>query len=38
MRVRERCRTSLARWWGVGLLCGAIVTSMLVDRLPLLPV
>ena len=37
MRAREKLKRSLARWYGVLMLCGAIVASALVEQLPLLP-
>lgn len=37
MRAREKLKRSLVRWYGVLVLCGAIVVSALVERLPLLP-
>lgn len=37
MRAREKLKRSLARWYGVLMLCCAIVVSALVEQLPLLP-
>ena len=37
MRVREKMKRSLVRWYGVLMLCCAIVVSALVEQLPLLP-
>ncbi|MGF6274702.1 hypothetical protein ABIB38_003093 [Massilia sp. UYP11] len=37
MRTREKLKRSPARWYGVLMLCGAIMVSALVERLPLLP-
>jgi hypothetical protein len=36
MRARDRLKRSMARWYGVGLLCCAIAVSALVE-LPLVP-
>ncbi|EKU80902.1 hypothetical protein ABIB42_000069 [Massilia sp. UYP32] len=37
MRVREKLKRSLARWYGVLMLCCAIAVSAMVEQLPLLP-
>jgi len=37
MRAREKLKRSLARWYGVLMLCCAIVVSALVEQLPVLP-
>lgn len=37
MRAREKLKRSLVRWYGVLMLCCAIVASALVEQLPLLP-
>lgn len=37
MRAREKLKTSLVRWYGVLMLCCAILVSALVEQLPLLP-
>lgn len=36
MRARDKVKRSLARWYGVLMLCCAILVSTLVDRLPVL--
>jgi hypothetical protein len=36
MRTREKIKRSLARWYGVLVLCCAIVVATLVEQLPLL--
>jgi len=37
MGVRGKVKRSLVRWYGVLMLCCAIVVSALVEQLPLLP-
>jgi len=37
MRARDKVKRSVARWYGVGLLCCAIAVSTLVEHLPLVP-
>jgi len=37
MRTRDKVKRSVTRWYGVVILCCAILVSTMVEHLPLVP-